>query len=264
MRSETQSVPEDVVLIEKAAEIAVVSINRPHVLNALNREVLLKLKKVLEELESSPDVRAVIITGAGDKSFVAGADIAGMVQMTPDDAREFSRLGHETFGFIDAMSKPVIAAVNGYALGGGLELALACDIRVAAENARLGQPEVGLGIIPGFGGTQRLSRLVGPGRAKDLIFTGRTVTAGEALSMGLVEYVVPQGEALSFARKVALQILEKSPSAVTRAKSAINRGLDIHLEQGLRLEEEEFSLCFSHPDQKEGMQAFLEKRKPRY
>lgn len=264
MRPENGSLPEDVVFTEKDAGIAVVTINRPNVLNALNREVLLKLKRALEELEGSRDVRAVIITGAGEKSFVAGADIASMAEMTPGEAREFSKLGHETFGFIEAMTKPVIAAVNGYALGGGLELALACDIRVAGENAKFGQPEVGLGIIPGFGGTQRLSRLVGPGRAKDLIFTGRTITAGEALNMGLVEYVVPQGETLSFARKVASQIAEKSPSAVTRAKSAINRGFDLTLEEGLRIEMEEFSSCFSHPDQKEGMRAFLEKRKPRY
>jgi len=264
MTPENAGAIEETVLTQREGRIAVITINRPQVLNALNKQVLTRLKKVLEEVESSPEIGAVIITGAGDKSFVAGADIASMAEMTPGEAREFSRLGQETFGFIGSMRKAVIAAVNGYALGGGLELAIACDIRVAGENAKFGQPEVGLGIIPGFGATQRLSRLVGPARAKDLIFTGRTITAAEALDMGLVEYVVPAAEVLAFARKIASQIADKSISAVAKAKSAIDRGLDLTLEEGLKLESEEFSSCFSHPDQREGMRAFLEKRKPRY
>lgn len=255
---------EEVVLLHREDGVAVMVVNRPQVLNALNREVLVKMREALRDIGSSRDIGVLIVTGAGDRAFAAGADISEMLDMNPDQAKEFSRFGQETFQLFREIPQPVIAAVNGYALGGGMELALSCDIRVASETARFGQPEVGLGIIPGFGGTQRLSRLVGEGRAKDLIFTGRYVTAREALEMGLVEYVVPEGEALSFARKLAAQMLEKSPAALKHAKAAIARGLERNLEEGLGIEAAEFAACFAVPDQREGMTAFLEKRKPSY
>lgn len=247
--------------VEKEGGIRLVTINRPEALNALNREVLGELK----HLFSSPgeDFEVVIITGEG-RAFVAGADIAEMRSMDSVEATEFSRMGQEVFSLIESYPWPTIAAINGYALGGGLELALACDIRVASEKAKLGQPEVNLAVIPGFGGTQRLPRLIGPGRAFDLLYTGRMVGAEEALSMGLVNAVYPPEELLEGARKMAGEILKKGPEAIRTIKWLVRRGLDVPLEEGLIMERLAFGRLFSTADQKEGMGAFLEKREPKF
>ncbi len=252
------------VLFGIEGNVGVITVNRPRQLNALNREVLENLRAVLEEASSNDVLRVLIITGAGSKAFVAGADIVEMAGMDAGEAKAFAEFGQSVFDAVENCPKPVIAAVNGYALGGGCELALACDIRIAAENARFGQPEVGLGIIPGFGGTQRLARLLGKAAAMDMILTGRAVGAEEALRMGLVSKVVPEGQALSEALAVASEISKKSPYAVGQAKKAISEGLLGALKDGLRLERELFAGCFSHPDREEGMRAFLEKRKAEF
>ncbi|HHY44222.1 MAG TPA: crotonase [Firmicutes bacterium] len=252
------------VLFDIEDRVGIITINRPRQLNALNREVLESLRAVLEESRSNASLRALIITGSGPKAFVAGADIGEMVAMNGGEAFSFSEFGQNVFDAVERHPKPVIAAVNGYALGGGCELALACDIRIAAENARFGQPEVGLGIIPGFGGTQRLSRLVGKAAAMDMILSARTVGAEEALRMGLVSRVVPEGAALKEALAVAAEIGRKSPYAVSQAKRAVREGLLATFDDGLGLERELFAGCFSHPDREEGMTAFLQKRKAEF
>ncbi len=244
--------------------LAEVTVNRPEALNALNSEVLRELRDVLREVEGREDVRAVILTGAGDKAFVAGADIREMLPMRPLETRRFAALGHEITRLLERMEKPVVAAVNGYALGGGCELALACDLRLASDRATLGLPEVGLGIFPGFGGTQRLTRLVGRGRASELIFTGDPVDAEEAARIGLVNRVVPHGELMEEARRLARRMLERGPLALKMAKSAVQQSQEVGLSSGLSYEREAFSLIFSTEDKVEGLKAFTEKRKPAF
>jgi len=247
-------------LIEKNQGIALVKINRPQALNALNPEVLGELQCLFTGLSSDAAVRVIILTGSGEKAFVAGADITAMKTMGALEAKKFCDLGHETMQLIENCPKPVIAAVNGFALGGGLELALACDFIYAAENAKLGLPEVNLGIFPGFGGTQRLSRLIGKNKAKELIFSARMLSAQEALSWGIVNKVVAAPELLAETRKVAETLLTKGPLAIRLAKQAINEGADLDIQSGLNLERGIFPMIFATADQKEGVTAFLEKR----
>lgn len=251
------------VLLKKQDNICILTISKPKSLNALNTKTLMELKNAVEELERDEDVHIIIITGDG-KAFVAGADISEMKDKNPIEARKFAKLGLETFRKIEIMEKPVIAAVNGYALGGGCELALCCDIRIAGEKAKFGQPEVGLGIIPGFAGTQRLARLVGLGKAKELIFTGDMIDANEAEKIGLVNKVVPQDKLMDEAINLAKKIASNGQLAVRYAKTAINRGIESDIETGMSIEKDLFGLCFSSEDQKEGMSAFLEKRKPNF
>jgi enoyl-CoA hydratase len=244
-------------------EVAVLTIDRQDKLNALDPKVVEEIGQSLLELEASGP-RAIIVTGAGEKSFVAGADIAAMSAMSPVEAKRFAEISNAAMALLDRSPIPTVAAVNGFALGGGCEVALACDIRIAAENALFGFPEVSLGILPGMGGTQRLPRLIGPALAKELIFTGRRIGAEEALSMGLVNRVVPRGEALDVAREVAGQIAANGPIAVRHAKAAANRALDVDLISGLEYETDQFALLFSTDDAREGMAAFVEKRKPQF
>ncbi|MEA3198595.1 MAG: enoyl-CoA hydratase [Thermoplasmata archaeon] len=249
-------------LVERDGAIAVLTVNRLKALNAMNQATLAELTAAARELDADPGVGVVILTGAGEKAFVAGADITEMASFGPQQAEDHARKGQAAMAAFERMRKPVIAAVNGYALGGGLEIALACDIRLASENAQMGLPEVSLGTIPGFGGTQRLARLVGPAMAKELVLSGRRVKADEALRIGLVNRVVPQAELMETARQLARDILANGPYAVRLAKEVIDRGLETDLAAGLRLEEKAFGLTFSTHDQKEGMRAFTEKRKP--
>jgi enoyl-CoA hydratase len=251
-------------LVEVEEGIALLKINRPKVLNALNRETLLELQQALKEVESREDVRVVIITGEGEKSFVAGADIAEMKDMTPTEALGFSRLGHTTLGMIENLKKPVIAAMNGYALGGGMEIALACDFIYASEGAKLGVPEVTLGIFPGFGGTQRLPRLIGRAKAKELIFTGEMIDAQTAYSMGIVNKVFPSGTLLEEVKKTARRIAYNGPISVSMAKGSVNAGYELDQKEGEAIEITAWANCFGTVDQKEGMGAFLEKRKPEF
>jgi len=240
--------------------VAVLTIHRPAALNALNRATLWDIDTALTEIEGNPSVLALIVTGAGPKSFVAGADIAEMKDMSSAQAVGFAQLRQRVFSRLGSLRVPVIAAVNGFALGGGCELALACDLILAAENAKFGQPEVNLGVIPGFGGTQRLARLVGPMRARHLILSGETIGAEEAVRMGLALKVIPAATLLDEARKLATTIAGKGPWAVKKAREVIAAGLDGSLADGLNLEAEGFAACFDTADQKEGMGAFLAKR----
>ncbi len=251
---------EDVVLLETEGAVATLTINRPQALNALNEAVIRCLHARLMEISDMPEIRAVILTGAGGKAFVAGADIAQMHDMSSLSALEFSDLGHRLGHCISTMAQPVIAAVNGFALGGGCELALACDFIYASEGARFGQPEVNLGLIPGFGGTQRLPRLVGQAMAKELVFTGRIINAAEALRIGLVNAVLPADELLAGARKTALTIASKGPRAVSAAKRTIHTGADKTMADACQLEAQAFSGMFETEDAREGMKAFVEKR----
>ncbi|KIH76498.1 enoyl-CoA hydratase [Geoalkalibacter ferrihydriticus] len=254
----------DLVLLDVAEGIATLTVNRPEVLNALNAELVQDLRGKLAVLDSDKRARVIILTGAGDKAFVAGADIGAMRDLDPLAARETALLAQEFLADIERCAKPVIAAVNGYALGGGCELAMACDLRVASENARFGQPEINLGIIPGWAGTQRLPRLVGKGRALEMILTGDWIDAREALRIGLVNRVVPQGELLAETRKLAGRIAEKSRIAVRLCKEAVINGLEMDSLRAGQYEADLFGLCFSTHDQKEGMTAFLEKRKAEF
>lgn len=240
--------------------VAIVAINRPKALNALNTEVLLELDAIIDELEKNPEVYVIVLTGEG-KAFVAGADIEEMKDMTPDEARKFAELGSRVFKKLEIINKPVIAAVNGYALGGGCELAMACDIIIAGEQAKFGQPETGLGITPGFGGTQRLPRIVGTKRAKEIIFTGEIIGAEEAYRIGLVNKVVSPNTSFQAAIEMAKKIASKGQIAVRNAKAAINRGIETDIDGGVVIENQLFALCFANIDQKEGMTAFIEKRK---
>lgn len=250
--------------VERSEHIATIRINRPDVLNAFDTEHLLNLHDQIDSLSKDRDVRAVILTGAGERAFAAGADIAEMRTKRPSEAYDFSSLGHTVCKAIEAAPQPYIAAVNGYALGGGCELALACDIRIASQNASLGQPEVTLGIPPGWGGTQRLTRLVGPGIARELIYTGRRVKADEAARLGLVNAVCPLDELMDRVSELASQIAANAPIAVGHCKDAISRALDVELDTGLAYESKVFALSFDTSDQKEGMGAFLERRKPEF
>jgi enoyl-CoA hydratase len=243
---------------------AIITINRPDKLNALNADTVAELRTALERVASDSSVRAVVLTGAGEKSFVAGADIAELAKMTPLSGIEVSRQGQQTLRFLELMRKPVIAAVNGFALGGGLELALACHFRIASENAKFGLPEVKLGIIPGYGGTVRLPRVVGRGRALELIMTGEMIDAQEAHRIGLVNHVYPQPELLSAAEQLAKKIAANGPVSVALAIEAVDNGYHASTEDALRLEANLFGLLAATEDMREGMGAFLEKRKANF
>ncbi|NLY81409.1 MAG: crotonase [Clostridiales bacterium] len=243
--------------------LGTVTINRPKAMNALNKDVLKELLDVFHAISEDDDVKAIIVTGEG-RAFVAGADIAEMSKLNANEGRKMMRLGHQVMNCIENIEKPVIAAVNGFALGGGCELAMACDIRISSTKAKYGQPEVGLGIIPGFGGTQRLSRLVGKGMAKYLIMTAEIVNADEAFRIGLVEKLVEPEMLIEAAEKLARNIMAKAPIAIATAKTAINKGYDLGILEGSALEIETFTAAFASEDKSEGMSAFLEKRAPEF
>jgi enoyl-CoA hydratase len=253
----------DYVKVEREDGVAVLTIDRQEKLNALDRQVVEEIGQALLELEAERP-RAIVVTGAGERAFIAGADIRAMSVMDPIEAKQFSEIGHAAMALLDRSPVPTIAAVNGFALGGGCEVALACDVRIAAENASFGFPEVGLGILPGMGGTQRLPRLIGPALAKELIFTGRRIGAEEAREIGLVNRVVGQGEALDAAMGLAAEISANGPVAVRHAKAAANLALDVDLVSGLEYEADQFALLFATEDAREGMNAFGEKRKPKF
>lgn len=248
-------------LVEVEGRIATVTINRPKALNAINPETARELKAALEEIAGREDVGVVLLTGAGEKAFVGGADVSAMQDWTPVQALEFARFGQSVLEFIERMPQPVIGVINGFALGGGCELAMACDLLIASETARFGQPEVNLGIIPGWGGTQRLPRLVGRNLAKEMVLTGDMIPARRAYEIGLVNRVVPPSDLMGTAREVAARILSRGPLAVRAAKLAMNRGLEQDLWGGCELEGNAFAIGFSTEDAKEGIQAFVQKRK---
>lgn len=245
---------------EKQDFIATVTVNREKAMNALNLDILREIRDCFRALSEDREVRCTILTGAGDKAFVAGADIAAMSTMTPEQAGEFGKMGHEAMNAVENCKKPVIAAVNGFCLGGGLELALSCDFIYASERAKLGLPEVGLGLFPGWGGTQRLSRLIGKDRAKEVILTGRIFSAQEALQFGVVNRICKPEELLNDARTTAAEIAKKGPVAVGLAKKLINDAGNTTLVEGLQNERNTFSECFKTEDVREGLKAFLEKR----
>jgi enoyl-CoA hydratase len=251
------------ILFAAEAGVATLTFNRPEKLNALNAEMFAEISQVLEKVRRDPAIRVLILTGAG-RSFIAGADIKVFTRLGPLEARKFAAQAQELGFKIEALEIPVIAAVNGFALGGGLEMALACDLIYASEEARFGQPEINLGLMPGFGGTQRLSRLGGKGLAKELCLTGRIIDAGEALRMGLVARVFPEPEFRDECLKVARSLAEKGRISLRAVKQVIDRGLDMDLKSACALEIDAFALCFASPDPKEGATAFLEKRKPRF
>ena len=242
--------------------IGVITVNRPKVLNALNEHTLLELRKAFHKAKYDPQIRVVILTGAGEKAFVAGADINEIQELGFASGRAFSERGQALLNFIEGLGKPVICAINGFALGGGCEIAMACHIRVAADTAKLGQPEVSLGVIPGFGGTQRLARHAGRARACELVLTGEMISAEEAFRVGLVNRVVPQAQLMDEVRKIAKSILSKSPLAVHLALQSIQRGIEVSLAEGLKIESELFGHACASEDKQEGTTAFLQKRKP--
>jgi enoyl-CoA hydratase len=250
--------------LEREGNVAVVRLNRPKVLNAMSLEMLDQLEEVFDTVERDPELRAVVVTGAGDRAFSAGADIGHMREATALEARAYAQRGHHITTRVESFPKPVIAAVNGYALGGGCEFALACDIRLAGENANFGLPEVKLGILPGWGGTQRLARATSPGFAKELIFTGRMCPAEEARAAGLVNHVYPADRLLPEALALAADIAAKPPWAVAAAKEVVNLALEGDLRGHLARELDAFALAFTTQDQREGMAAFFEKREPRF
>ena len=248
-------------LLEKKGLYAVATINRPKALNALNSEVLSDLDELVRTVSADADIRALVITGSGEKAFVAGADIGEMSTLTPAEGEAFGKHGNDVFRKLETLPIPTIAAVNGFALGGGCELSMSCDIRLCADTAVFGQPEAGLGITPGFGGTQRLARLVSPGMAKQLIYTAKNIKADEAYRIGLVNAVYPLDELLPAAEKMAETIAKNAPIAVRACKKAINEGLEAKMDDAVVIEEKLFGSCFQTADQIEGMSAFLEKRK---
>lgn len=252
------------VTCEKRENSAIVTIDRPKALNALNLETLEELRDCFAVLREDKGCAAIILTGAGEKAFVAGADISFMQDLDALSGREFGKLGHEVMRTIENFPRPVIAAVNGFALGGGCELAMSCDFRIASDNARFGQPEVNLGVIPGFGGTQRLPRLVGTGHALELICTGDMIDAEQACRIGLVNRVVPLTQLLSECLEIAHKISQKGPLAVQLCKEAVGSGMQMDISRACQYEAELFGACFGSADQKEGMQAFLEKREARF
>ena len=249
------------VLLEVKNGIGYITINRPEALNALSSQVLADLNEVLDQVEKSEEIRVVIVTGAGEKAFVAGADIKEMDLMSPIQAFEYMTFANDTFTRLSDLRQPTIAVINGYALGGGMELALSTDIRIGFEKTVVGFPEVGLGIIPGFAGTQRMSRLIGTSRAKELIFTARTVKGQEAYDLGILNKLVPAEELLASAEKLAADIMKNAPLAVEKAKHVIQVGAELPLKNAIRLETEAEALLFSTEDKLEGMRAFVEKRK---
>lgn len=252
----------DNLLLDRDGAVATVTINRPQVLNALDSPTIDDLRRAMLNLKHDASVRVIVLTGAGDKAFVAGADINELAVQTPAQGREHALRGQHVFGIIDNLGKPVIAAINGYALGGGCELAMACTLRLAADTVRIGQPEINLGIIPGYGGTQRLARLVGKGIALELLLTGRHLTAAEALEIGLLNRVVPPQALMSDARALAAELAAKPPLAMAYIIEAVTRGLNVSLDEGQFLEATLFGLVASTADMREGTSAFIEKRKP--
>ena len=252
------------IILEVQAPIATIFFNRPKALNALNNALFDELDTALDQIKENTDIKVLILTGAGDKAFVAGADIAELVKMNPLEGKTFSRKGQKVFSKIEALPIPVIAAVNGFALGGGSEAALACDFIYASEKALFGLPEITLGLIPGFGGTQRLSRLVGVNRAKEMIFTGKTIKAQEALEYGIVNKVCEHDKLMEEVLKIATLISSKGKVALRSAKEVIQSGLNTDLETGCRIENDVFGLNMTSVDAKEGTSAFLEKRKPEF
>lgn len=251
----------ETICITYDTHIAWITINRLKALNALSTQVLIELDQVLDEIDNKKDIYCVVITGAGDKSFVAGADITEMMNKTVEEASVYGNFGNAVFRKIETFRCPVIAAIQGFALGGGCELALSCDIRIASDCAIFGQPEVGLGITPGFGGTQRLARTIGVGLAKELIYTGKNINAQRAAEIGLVNAVVAQEELISYVNKIASSIIKNAPIAVSYAKKAINDGLQVSIDQGIKKEVELFAQCFATEDQTYGMHCFLNKEK---
>jgi enoyl-CoA hydratase len=252
------------ILVEVENNIAIITFNRPQVLNAMNMETALELGNAIEKCKEDDNVRVVILTGSGDRAFVAGADINEFKGKSPREIMKFTELGHSALRLMETMEKPAIAAVNGYALGGGLEIAMACDVRFASDKARFGQPEILLGLIPGWGGTQRLARLIGMGRAKELIMTGEQITAQRAYEMGLVNRVFPAEQLMEETKKLAQKLAGLPSFAIKMAKYAINYGYDLALDNANSLEIQCNSQCFSTEDLKEGVAAFLEKRKPNF
>jgi enoyl-CoA hydratase len=252
------------ILISHDSNIATLTINRPEKLNALNKETINELSRAFKQLEADPAIRAILLTGSGEKSFVAGADIAEFASFTVEEGAQLAAEGHEIlFDLVEDLRTPVIAAINGFALGGGLELAMSCHFRVASENAKMGLPEVSLGVIPGYGGTQRLPQLVGKGKAMEMIMTAAMIDAQQALDYKLVNYVVPQSELLTFCRSIAEKIMKNSPSAISKAIKAVNANFEDGV-NGFQTEIKAFGYCFGTEDFKEGTSAFLEKRKPAF
>ncbi len=264
MSTTTTELNLETILYAKKGAIAYVTLNRPKVLNALNKRTWEDLRTAFEDAQDDAAVRGVILTGAGDKAFIAGADISELTHLTAVEAEKSSSYGQEVLNLIENLGKPVIAAINGFALGGGCETAMACTVRVAAENAKFGQPEVKLGVLPGGGGTQRLPRLVGKGRALQLILTGEMISAQEAYRIGLVNEVVPSADLITRAEGMLNQIFANAPVAVKYSLEAVNKGLEASQAEGLALEASLFGLCAGTDDKKEGTQAFLEKRKPQF
>jgi len=251
------------ILVEKKVNIGVIKINRPKYLNALNRDTIIELTKAVEELEKDKNIKVVLITGEG-KAFIAGADIKQMNEMNPSEAKKFAEMGHKLLMKIEKSRLPFIAAINGYALGGGCEVLMACDIAIACASAKIGQPEINLGIHPGFGGTQRLPRIVGRSTAKYLLFTGEIIKADKALEMGLVDEVVEADKLIERCLEIAKTISSKGPVAVSLCKQAVNQGIELDLIRGENYEVEVFAETFATYDQKEGMKAFTEKREARF
>jgi enoyl-CoA hydratase len=256
--------PYETLIVDRDGPVAIVTFNRPKVLNALNQRTIDELAQAIDELDADAAIRAIVLTGAGEKAFVAGADINELATQSPVSGRELARRGQAVFRRIEQLGKPVIAAIGGFALGGGCELAMACTFRIAADTAKLGQPEINLGLIPGYGGSQRLPRLVGKDRAMDLILTGRLVGAEEALRIGLVTRVVPAASLAQEARQFAQELASKAPVALRYAKAAIERGVDMPFDAACDLEATLFGLVASTDDMAEGTKAFIEKRKAEF
>jgi enoyl-CoA hydratase len=251
-------------LLEKDAAVATITFNNPKALNALTEGTFTGMESLLDELENDAEIRVIILTGAGDKAFIAGGDISHLASLDAEGARQFALLAQRVIDRIETFPKPVIAAVNGYCLGGGNELAMGCDLRIAADSAKFGQPEVKLGIIPGFAGTQRLSRLVGKGRAKEMIYTGEMIDAAEACRIGLVNRVVAKDRLIKEAKALAMKMCDKSASAIRLCKEAIDNGLEMDFARAARYEADLFGLSFTTADCKEGISAFLEKRPAKF
>jgi enoyl-CoA hydratase len=254
----------DTLLLERDGAVAILAINRPQVLNALNSQTLDELRRGILDLKQDESVRVVILTGAGEKAFVAGADINELAEQTPTSGRDHALAGQHVFDLVENMGKPVIAAINGYALGGGCELAMACTLRVAADTAKIGQPEISLGLMPGYAGTQRLPRLVGKGRAMELILTGTPIGADDALRIGLVNRVVPAAELMGTARALAHQLSRSAPIAMRYIINAVNKGIEMPFAEASQYEATLFGLVASTDDTREGTAAFLQKRKPEF
>jgi enoyl-CoA hydratase len=261
-KKKEQMMAYDTIIYEVDGEIAVIRFNRPKALNAINSQVVQDVNDALDKIEADSSIRVLILTGEGDKAFVAGADISQMVDLNPLQLRKFSKDLHDVGFRLEALPIPVIACVNGFALGGGTEFSMACDFIYASENARFGQPEINLGIIPGMGGTQRLPRLVGKGMAKELCMTGVIISAQEAKEIGLVNKVIPHDQLWEETMKTAKVIISKGRLSLKAVKDCINRGMDVDLRDGCYMESDAFGICMASPDGKEGLSAFLEKRKP--